>query len=686
MLFVDIKEKYMSITVNGISMPNTPVGSYVSIAYAYSTSSTQHYYKVTSLNSSYIPIEEIYVLYQNAIAHGSLIYEIYFNGESRLPQTGGNLLWGEFKTTSATNKFYSGTNAHGTSGPVYINQDSSRRIYLFNSTEEDKPEEYQNIHVTYSTDDPSWTNLLIPCIAKKGVLLLENGIYSGGFYVGDIYPNDVNIDENTVIYLNGEQIQPGSGVNYITDEMNITADIVKPYNVTINVKMGEITETKTLQVSGKISSIKTDFNPTNNTVTLNNGAQDFSITWLYNQKIMTEGKIGDYTFGINSVETFSTPYNESFTIDFTAIPQIDITINVKDLKTQTLLQTINTTNLLGALTVKGPIVNPPNTYICEGWSTYNFESANYEGISGPDYYSLEEDETFVNWQVNGIEYPAGSSYVRINRPTGDIEIFYNITRPTVYKTLTFYNADGTSVIDTSQIVEEPQTFKLNATQGQGVLEWNEDLITFIYDTGYDVVGVSDLPNGVPIILNNGTAQYNVTRDFSLYLILQKKQTPNKFDIVLKRFTCEENRLDKTNFFTNQTTLSGTLREACDVLNPVIYCEISNPNIYNYCSIELFGNRSYFIKNFEYVNNKLVRLYLHVDVLQTYKDMILNLTPVISRTNKLSSYTNVKDGTIIKDPKTKYKYDEFTGGVLMQPHDDSISCALNFIGEYSKKEL
>lgn len=673
----------MAITVNGVSMPNTPVGSLVSIAYAYSTSSLQHYYKVTSLDSSYIPIEEIYVPYD--IQGGALIYEIYVNGEARLPQTGGNLLWGEFQTTSATNNFSdTGSTVNSTSGPVYINQKSGRRIYLFNSTEEDKPEDYENIHVTYSAEDESFNNLVGPNIPKKGVLLLENGIYGSGFYVGDIYPEDADIDENTVIYLNGEQIQPGSGTNYITDEMNITAGIVKPYNVTINVKMGETTETKTLQVSGNISSIKTDFNPTNNTVTLNNGARDFSITWLYNQKIMTEGKIGNYTFGINSVETFSTPYTESFTIDFTAIPQIDITVTVKDLKTGAVLATSNANNLVDEIRVYGPYTLPENSYFCSGRTTYSFEGSSWQEIFS-NSHALESDETFVNWQYNGFNYPVSESYTPITRPTGDIEIFYNITRPAVYKTLTFYNADGTSVIDTSQIVEEPQTFKLTATQGQGVLEWNEDLITFIYDTGYDVVGVSDLPNGVPIVLNNGTAQYNVTRDFSLYLILQKKQTPSNFDIVLKRFTCEENRLDKTNFFTNQTTLSGTLREACDVLNPVIYCEISNPNIYNYCSIELFGNRSYFIKNFEYVNNKLVRLYLHVDVLQTYKDMILNLTPVISRTNKLAGYTNVKDSTIIKDPKTKYKYDEFTGGVLMQPHDDTISCALNFIGEYSKKE-
>lgn len=679
----------MAITVNGVSMPNTPVGSYVSIAYAYSTSSTQHYYKITSLDNNLIPIEEIYVPYP--IPHpstGYLIYEISFNGETRLPQTGGNLLWGEFQTTSATNNFGdAGSIVNYTDGPVYINQESGRRIYLFNNEDkpEDKPEEYQNIHITYSADDPSWNNLTIPYIPKKGVLILENGIYSGGFYVGDIYPDDANIDENTTIYLNGEQIQPGAGVNHITDEMNITSAIVTPYNVTINIKMGETTETKTLQVSGNISSIKTDFNPTNNTVTLNNGAQDFSISWLYNQKIMTEGKIENYTFSINSVETFSTPYTESFTIDFTAIPQIDFIVTVKDLKTGAVLATSNANNLIDGICVYGPYTLPENSYFCSGRTTYSFEGSKWVEIFS-NSHALESDETFVDWQYDGFNYPISESFTSITRPTGDIEIFYNITRPTVYKTLTFYNADGTSVIDTSQIVEEPQTFKLTATQGQGVLEWNEDLITFIYDTGYDVVGVSDLPNGVPIILNNGTAQYNVTRDFSLYLILQKKQTPNKFDIVLKRFTCEENRLDKTNFFTNQTTLSGTLREACDVLNPVIYCEISNPNIYNYCSIELFGNRSYFIKNFEYVNNKLVRFYLHVDVLQTYKDMILNLTPVISRTNKLASYTNVKDGTIIKDPKTKYKYEEFTGGVLMQPYDDTISCALNFIGEYSKKEV
>lgn len=672
----------MAITVNGVSMPNTNVGDLLSIAYAYSTNE-HHYYKITSTNTNYEVIEEIYVPYDTA--NDDIIYEINFNNETRLPQTGGNLLWGEF-TAQATNRFsYTGSVVHGRGAPVYINQESGRMIYLFYSSENDKPEDYENIHVTYSAEDQSLYNLVIPYIPKKGILLLENGIFSTGFYIGDIYPDDADIDENTVIYLNGEQIQPGSGVNYITDEMNITSDIVQPYNVTINVKMGETIETKTLEVLGNISSIKTDFNPANNTVTLNNGAQDFSISWLYNQKIMTEGKIGNYTFGINSVETFSTPYTESFTIDFTAIPQIDITVTVKDLKTGAVLATSNATNLIDSIRVYGPYTFPENSYICSGRTHYSFEGSSWQEIFS-NSHALESDETFVNWQYNGFNYTVSESYTPITRPTGDIEIFYNITRPTVYKTLTFYNADGTSVIDTSQIVEEPQTFKLNAAQGQGVLEWNEDLITFIYDVGYDVIGVSDLPNGVPIILNNGTAQYNVTRDFSLYLILQKKQTPNKFDIVLKRFTCEENRLDKTNFFTNQTTLSGTLREACDVLNPVIYCEISNPNIYNYCSIELFGNRSYFIKNFEYVNNKLVRLYLHVDVLQTYKDMILNLTPVISRTNKLSSYTNVKDTTIIKDPKTKYKYDEFTGGVLMQPYDDTISCALNFIGEYSKKEL
>lgn len=664
-------------------MPNTNVGDLLFPAYAYSTNE-HHYYKITSTNTNYEVIEEIYIPYDTF--NDYIIYEIDFNNETRLPQTGGNLLWGEF-TAQATNRFsYAGNTVNGRGTPVYINQESGRMIYLFYSTEQDNPEEYQNIRVSYSANDPALNDLnILPFLPKKGILFLQNGIYSSGFYVGDIYPEDANIDENTVIYLNGEQIQPGLGVNYITNEMNITADIVKPYNVTINVKMGETTETKTLEVSGNISSIKTDFNPTNNTVTLNNGAQDFSISWLYNQKIMTEGKIGNYTFSINSVETFSTPYTESFTIDFTAIPQIDITVTVKDLKTGAVLATSNANNLVDEIRVYGPYTLPENSYFCSGRTTYSFEGNKWVEIFS-NSHALEADETFVSWQYNGSDYPISESYTPIARPTGDMEIFYNITRPTVYKTLTFYNADGTSVIDTSQIVEEPQTFKLNATQGQGVLEWNEDLITFIYDTGYDVVGVSDLPNGVPIILNNGTAQYNVVRDFSLYLILQKKQTQNKFDIVLKRFTCEENRLDKTNFFTNQTTLSGTLREACDVLNPVIYCEISNPNIYNYCSIELFGNRSYFIKNFEYVNNKLVRLYLHVDVLQTYKDMILNLTPVISRTNKLAGYTNVKDSTIIKDPKTKYKYDEFTGGVLMQPDDDTISCALNFIGEYSKKEL
>lgn len=78
-------------------------------------------------------------------------------------------------------------------------------------------------------------------------------------------------------------------------------------------------------------------------------------------------------------------------------------------------------------------------------------------------------------------------------------------------------------------------------------------------------------------------------------------------------------------------ITGTLRDDCSVINPVIMFEgLTSEQLTkcNYAYIEEFG-RYYFINNITF-KNQLYELSMHVDVLMTYKDGIRNNSAVISR--------------------------------------------------------
>lgn len=78
-------------------------------------------------------------------------------------------------------------------------------------------------------------------------------------------------------------------------------------------------------------------------------------------------------------------------------------------------------------------------------------------------------------------------------------------------------------------------------------------------------------------------------------------------------------------------LSGTLRDECDVENPVIMIEHSGMVFANYCYIPDFG-RYYYIENQTIVRNNIVRLALKVDVLYTYKEQIKALIIIINNSS------------------------------------------------------
>lgn len=78
------------------------------------------------------------------------------------------------------------------------------------------------------------------------------------------------------------------------------------------------------------------------------------------------------------------------------------------------------------------------------------------------------------------------------------------------------------------------------------------------------------------------------------------------------------------------TLTGTLRDETDLVNPQIIVEYDGTltNV-NYMYIAEF-HRYYFITKIESVRTKLWRVYAHCDVLKTYAEGILGTECVVSR--------------------------------------------------------
>jgi hypothetical protein len=101
------------------------------------------------------------------------------------------------------------------------------------------------------------------------------------------------------------------------------------------------------------------------------------------------------------------------------------------------------------------------------------------------------------------------------------------------------------------------------------------------------------------------------------------------DMKLYRNSSEQNRVDKSKYLESAGILNGILRDECDMINPVIVIEYHKVPDFNYIYIPAF-KRYYFLTKFEFVRKNAYRLYLHVDVLMSYKDGIKNLKCLVLR--------------------------------------------------------
>ena len=100
-------------------------------------------------------------------------------------------------------------------------------------------------------------------------------------------------------------------------------------------------------------------------------------------------------------------------------------------------------------------------------------------------------------------------------------------------------------------------------------------------------------------------------------------------MILKLYNTSDsnNAVGKT--LIDEETFNITFKERFDIINPIIRLKSDAPILKNYAYIPEF-NRYYFITSIQIQPNKIYELFLECDVLESFKDDILQATGLITR--------------------------------------------------------
>ena len=116
-------------------------------------------------------------------------------------------------------------------------------------------------------------------------------------------------------------------------------------------------------------------------------------------------------------------------------------------------------------------------------------------------------------------------------------------------------------------------------------------------------------------------------------------------------TSEKEKFDKR--LTHEKSLTGFLKQATSIINPVITVEIENPSKFNYCHIPQF-HRYYFINDMINIKNNLWEIHMHVDALSSFKSQIRANKAIVEKSEqKASSNDYFNDGTTFYHDSREY---------------------------------
>lgn len=132
------------------------------------------------------------------------------------------------------------------------------------------------------------------------------------------------------------------------------------------------------------------------------------------------------------------------------------------------------------------------------------------------------------------------------------------------------------------------------------------------------------------ILDFGKETQDIPKTISDFIKANfKEYDDGSLDMNLYHNNAEQNRLDKTNFLENVSTLNGYLRDKTSITNPSIIIEMNDFPTFNYVYLPKF-NRYYYVTNIISIATNLWQIDMHVDVLMSYRDEILDTECIIER--------------------------------------------------------
>lgn len=311
-----------------------------------------------------------------------------------------------------------------------------------------------------------------------------------------------------------------------------------------------------------------------------------------------------------------------------------------------------------ALTLEAP--SPVTSYMLYESSpdTWTFQAFDPEGNYAEGYLTLSSEYDNV-----GLAYSAAGDIIPRTGPFTwgtDQTLYIRVYNPVE---LELYDAKGTfksriyndtaEYINTINIINYDQYYDdLDEPHPGHAYVWiNNDTdhgASIAYPEQHALRGFATSIGG-PVLYTPGVNYVpQLSGTVRLYLVTGEIPVLGNGELTLYNNKAEASRLDKTGYLSDAVTVKGTFRENTSFTDPeveiCVSADVALSHNYLYSSDM---RRWYYIRNIEAISHQVFRLQLHVDVLMTYKDDLLNTTGYCTR-NQFQFNPFYMDG---RDPRS-----------------------------------
>lgn len=133
------------------------------------------------------------------------------------------------------------------------------------------------------------------------------------------------------------------------------------------------------------------------------------------------------------------------------------------------------------------------------------------------------------------------------------------------------------------------------------------------------------------------------------------------DFILYRNSAELDVVDKTPYLEQVAVITGVFRDIASLVNLSVTIEYNSVPDFNYVYIGVF-KRYYTVTGVTSIRNNLWEISLSIDVLMTYKDVVLSTTAFVDR-NEFEYNANLVDTKNVVEEEFEYTVTELPNTVF-----------------------